>query len=394
MAGVEKGFLKMTSFNRVEIDIGALQNNFASIQKRVGPQVKIMAVVKSDAYGHGLLECSKALFKAGARTFGVAEVWEGVSLRQAGLSGEIVVLLGVSPETYEDIIRYDLTPVVFDGDILDGLSLQATEMNANVGVHLKVDVGMGRLGIMPKEVEFYMAMIKRLPGIFSAGILSHFPMADESAGSGETLQQFAAFQAILAKLQENSSAKYVSHIANSAALIYFSTTHLDMVRPGISLYGCYPDGSPARSMALKPAFELQAVMSFKTRVIQVKEVTTGCGISYGHTFVTSRPSRFAVLPVGYANGYLRSLSNKAEVLIGGRRAPVCGRVCMNACLVDITDLPPVQTGDEVVLMGRQEDESISADEIGVWMDTISYEVLCLFGSSNERVFLHKGFYKK
>ncbi|MCK5480727.1 MAG: alanine racemase, partial [Gammaproteobacteria bacterium] len=172
------------------------------------------------------------------------------------------------------------------------------------------------------------------------------------------------------------------------ALIYFSTTHLDMVRPGISLYGCYPDGSPARGMALKPAIELQAVMSFKTRVIQVKEVTTGCGISYGHTFVTSRPSRFAVLPVGYANGYLRSLSNKAEVLIGGRRAPVCGRVCMNACLVDITDLPSVQTGDEAVLMGRQADEYISADEIGGWMDTISYEVLCLFGSSNERIFLN------
>ena len=388
MAGVEKVFLKMTSFNHIEIDIGALQNNFAAIQERVGPQVRVMAMVKSDAYGHGLLECSKALFEAGARSFGVAEVWEGVSLRQAGLSGEIVVLLGASPETYEDIIRYDLTPVVFEGDILDGLSLQATEMNATVGVHLKVDVGMGRLGIMPTEVEFYMAMIKRLPGISMAGILSHFPMADEPGSSEQTLQQFVDFQAVLAKLHENPSAKYVSHIANSAALIYFSTTHLDMVRPGISLYGCYPDGSPARGMTLKPAIELQAVMSFKTRVIQVKEVTTGCGISYGHTFVTSRPSRFAVLPVGYANGYLRSLSNKAEVLIGGRRAPVCGRVCMNACLVDITDLPSVQTGDEAVLMGRQADEYISADEIGGWMDTISYEVLCLFGSSNERIFLN------
>jgi alanine racemase len=347
-----------------------------------------MAVVKSDAYGHGMVKCSKALFKTGARTFGVAEVWEGVALRRAGLSGDIVVLLGGSPETYEDIIRHDLTPVVFDRDILDGLSQQAARMDANVGVHLKVDVGMGRLGVRPEEVEFYMAMIRRLPGVFPAGILSHFPIADEPDGSEKTRQQFSAFQDILAKLQKNSSGKYVSHIANSAALMYFPATHLDMVRPGISLYGCYPDGSPARGLALQPSFELQPVMSFKTKVIQVKEVGTGCGISYGHTFVTSRPSRFAVLPVGYANGYLRSLSNKAEVLISGRRAPVCGRVCMNACLVDITDLPPIQTGDEAVLMGKQGSENITADEIADWMGTISYEVLCLFGSGNVRVYVN------
>ena len=385
-----KGFWKMTSFNRVEIDIGALQNNFTSMRERVGARVRIMAVVKSDAYGHGLVECSKALYKAGARTFGVAEAWEGVALRKAGLKGEIVVLLGVSPATYQDVIRHDLIPVVFDGDTLDGLSRQAAKMKAEVGVHLKVDVGMGRLGVMPAEVEFYMAMIRRLPGVFPAGILSHFPVADEPDGSAKTLQQFSAFQHVLAKLQENSPEKYVSHIANSAALIYFPVSHLDMVRPGISLYGCYPDGSPTRGKALQPSLELQPVMGFKTTVVQVKELGTGCGISYGHTFVTSRPSRFAVLPVGYANGYLRSLSNKAEVIIGGRRAPVCGRVCMNACLVDITDLPPVRTGDEVVLMGRQADEIITADEIGGWMDTISYEVLCLFGSSNERVYLNTG----
>jgi alanine racemase len=233
-------------------------------------------------------------------------------------------------------------------------------------------------------------MIRRLPGVFPAGILSHFPIADEPDGSDKTLQQFSVFQDILAKLQNNTSEKHVSHIANSAALVYFPATHLDMVRPGISLYGCYPDASPARGLALQPPLELRPVMSFKTKVIQVKEVKTGCGISYGHTFVTSRPSRFAVLPVGYANGYLRSLSNKAQVLINGRRAPVCGRVCMNACLVDITDLGPVQTGEEAVLMGRQGPENITADEIGDWMGTISYEVLCLFGSSNERKYVNRG----
>jgi alanine racemase len=378
----------MTSFNHVEIDLAALQHNYRCIREIVGPQVRIMAVIKADAYGHGLVECAEALYRAGARTFGVAEVCEGVTLRKAGLDGEIVVLLGGSSKTFEDIIKYNLTPVVFDADILDGLSRQADKMNAEVGIHLKVDVGMGRLGILPGEVEFFAAMIRRLPGVYLAGILSHFPVADETGGSKKTTEELAAFQVVLAKLNDSSKEKYISHIANSAALLYFPTSRLDMVRPGISLYGCYPGGDLQRSRVAKPSLELQPVMSFKTKVLQVKELAIGCGISYGHTFVTSRPSRIAALPVGYADGYLRKLSNRAEVLINGKRAPVCGRVCMNATLVDVTDLPPVRTGDEVVLMGRSDTEQITADDIAGWMETISYEVLCLFGSSNERIYLN------
>ena len=240
---------------------------------------------------------------------------------------------------------------------------------------------------MPEEVESYISLVKRLPGISLAGMLSHFPVADEIDSLQTTHEQLSFFKNVLADLKTKKSGKIISHIANSAALIYFPKSHLDMVRPGISLYGCYPDGSPARAKSAVPALELQPVMSFKTRVIQIKEVGPGYGISYGHTFVTSRKSRIAVLPVGYADGYLRKLSNKAQVLIGGRRAPVCGRVCMNATLVDVTDLPPVRTGDEVVLLGHQGDEEITADEIAEWMETISYEVLCLFGSFNERVYI-------
>ena len=166
------------------------------------------------------------------------------------------------------------------------------------------------------------------------------------------MNNYHIFKNVLAGLKTKEAGKIVSHIANSAALIYFPKSHLDMVRPGISLYGCYPDASPARAKTAAPTLELQPVMSFKTRIIQIKELDAGCGISYGHTFVTRRKSRIAVLPVGYADGYLRKLSNRAQVLIGGRRAPVCGRVCMNATMVDITDLPPVHTGDEVVLLGR------------------------------------------
>ena len=374
------------SFNRVEIDISALQANFQGIQKTVGPQIKIMAVVKSDAYGHGLTDCAHALYHAGARTFGVAEVWEGVKLRRAGLEGDIVILLGGSPESYDDIIRHGLTPVVFNVDFLRGLSDEAARRNIEVNVHLKVDVGMGRIGIMPDEVESYITLIKRLPGISLSGMLSHFPAADQNDSLQMTHEQLSHFKNVLSDLKSRESGKIVAHIANSAALIYFPKSHLDMVRPGISLYGCYPDGSPTRAKTAVPTLELKPVMSFKTRILQIKEVGPGYGISYGHIFVTRRKSRLAVLPVGYADGYLRKLSNRAQVLIGGRRAPVCGRVCMNATLVDITDLPPAHTGDEVVLLGQQGDEKITADEMAQWMETISYEVLCLFGSFNERVY--------
>jgi alanine racemase len=375
------------SFNRVEIDIAALQHNFQSIQQTVGQQVRVMAVVKSDAYGHGLLACAQAIYQAGGRTFGVAEVWEGVALRRGGLQGEIIILLGGSRESYGAIIKHNLTPVVYDVDFITGLSHAAAEKNAEVGVHLKVDVGMGRLGVLPAEMESYVSLIKRLPGISLSGVLSHFPVADETGAVEKTREQLSHFKNVLGRLKTKKDGAVVAHIANSAALIYFPATHLDMIRPGISLYGYYPDASPARAKTASPMLQLQPVMSFKTRVVQIKELDAGSGISYGHTFITRRKSRIAVLPVGYADGYLRKLSNRAEVLIGGRRAPVCGRVCMNATMVDITDLPPVRPGDEVVLLGGQGDEMISADELAKWLETISYEVLCLFGTFNEKFYI-------
>ena len=393
VGGVEQDVVNKQplSFNRVEIDLSALQENYLSIQKAVGHQVKVMAIVKSDAYGHGLVACAQALYRAGAGIFGVAEVWEGVKLRKAGLDGDIVVLLGGTAESYEDIFRHALTPVVYDVDFLTGLSDLAARMHSEVKVHLKVDVGMGRLGVLPEEVESYVSLIRRLPGITLAGFLSHLPAADESGAVQKTNDQILRFKGVQTKVKKGKSGSSVAHIANSAALIYFPDSHLDMVRPGISLYGCYPDASPARAKNFLPSLELRPVMSFKSRVIQVKELEPGSGISYGHTFVTSRKSRIAVLPVGYADGYLRKLSNRAQVLIGGRRAPVCGRVCMNATMVDITDLPPVHAGDEVVLLGKQGEAAITADEIAQWMETISYEVLCLFGAFNEKIYINSNY---
>ncbi|MBU0482201.1 MAG: alanine racemase [Proteobacteria bacterium] len=369
------------SWNRIEINLENLQANYRNLSNLAGPDARVMPVVKSDAYGHGLVEVAAALADIGASVFGVAETEEGVRLRKAGIEGEIIVLLGAMAENFSEIIRYALAPVVYDLAMIKELSARAEKEGKKVPVHLKIDTGMGRLGIMPDEVDEYLELFSELAGVELAGVLSHFPMADSSDQSA-TDTQTAVFSQLVKKIHERFAGS-VSHIANSAAAIRNPGSRLNMIRPGIALYGCCPSaGSDFCS-----GITLQPVMSFKTRVIQVKEVPAGYGVSYGHQFTTTRPTRLAVLPVGYDDGYLRRLSGRAEVLIGGKRVPVVGRICMNACMADITDLDRVQAGDEVVLMGRQGLEEISADEIAGWLETISYEVLCTFGGSNHRFYV-------
>ena len=376
------------SYNKVIVNLAALRKNFKAIQGLVGPEVKILAMVKADAYGHGLIPSATALSAAGALRFGVAELDEGVALRRAGVAGDLVIFLGC--QDAHELIIHKLTPVVFDLDNVRHLSAEAVKHNkSRIGVHLKIDVGMGRLGIMPSELKVFAREIDRLPGVFLAGILGHFPMADQVDLQGLTLAQNGKFNRFIEKLKADAVKiggvePDLCHVANSAALIRYPETHHQMVRPGITLYGCYP----ADDQGCCERIALQAVMSFKTQIVQLKEVPSGYGISYGHLFETTRPSCLAVLPVGYANGYLRSLTGKAQVLIRGQRAPICGRICMNACVVDVTDIPEVKVADEVVLLGRQScgklEGMISADEVAGWMNTISYEVLCLFGNNNQR----------
>ena len=374
------------SSNRVEIELAALRHNYLALQGTVGAGVKLMAMVKADGYGHGLVPVATALAAVGAKVFGVAEVEEGIRLREAGVAGEIVIVLG--SRDYPEIIHHGLSPVVFDLFSLRELSAAAVSARSKVGVHLKVDVGMGRLGIMPEEVPVFVANLAALPGLFLAGILSHLPFADREDGSAPTLGQCRNFAALAADIR-------VRHLANSAALLRYPASHYEMARPGIALYGYYPGGGGEWT---EGAPTLRPAMSFYSRVIQVKSLPPGAGVSYGHTFVTARPTRLAVLPVGYADGYLRYFSNRGEVLIRGQRAPVLGRVCMNVCMVDVTDIPGVVVGDEVVLLGRHTPEALAAgivegeggwlgaDEVAAGMDSISYEILCLFGNSNRRIY--------
>jgi len=371
----------MKSLNCVAISRAALIHNFDQCRQLAG-DASVLALVKADAYGHGMIDCARIFAERGAAALGVAEASEGVQLRAAGITLPILVLAGVMPQTLPAILDANLTPVVVDQAILPELSRQAQLRHVEVGLHLKLDAGMGRQGTLPSDFIALVHAVQALPCLRLEGVMAHFPFSDDrvSPNSAQVLATFAEATATLARLVPG---KCSLHLANSGGLFYVAGARLDMIRLGISLYGYYPDGLIGRAAAAEPF--LQPVMRFSTRIIQVRQVSAGSGLGYNHLFTTSRPSTIAVLPVGYEDGYLRCLSNKAQVLIGGRRAPVVGRISMNLTLVDITDCDAVQVGDEAVLLGTQGRAEITADDIAGWMDTISYEVLCLFGQLNERV---------
>jgi alanine racemase len=341
----------------------------------------IMPLVKADGYGHGQIDCARIFAEQGAAAFGVAEVVEGERLRRAGITQPILVLAGAVPQTLASLVEADLTPVVVDSFLVPELSRLAGKLGKTIGVHIKLDAGMGRQGMLPEDFSATVQAVQQAEHLHLAGVMAHFPMADDrqSSNSDEVLR---TFMQTTGQLNQLIPGKYCLHLANSGGLFYVAGARLDMVRPGISLYGYYPDGVAGRTAAQPP--HLQPVMRFSTRVLQVRQVPEGKGLGYSHLHVTSQPATIAVLPVGYEDGYLRSLSNRASVLVNGKRAPVVGRISMNLTLVDVTGLGAVQPGDEVVLLGRQGEEEITADEIAAWMDTISYEVLCLFGNLNDR----------
>jgi alanine racemase len=366
------------SFNKVTVELNALKKNYTYLRS-LAENAAFLSMVKADGYGHGMIECSKALSQAGCSIFGVAELGEAVKLRQNGVSGTIFSMIGFDPADSHYFLDLDITPVIYDRASVAALSSVAVKKGRTIGVHVKVDTGMSRLGVQLEEIEPLISYIEKSPGVYLAGVASHFPCADDAA-SDTTSKCYDTFTKFKARVSHHD--RLVYHIANSGGTLYFPDTKADMVRCGISLYGYYPEGRRYLESA-----ELQPVMSFTTRVIQVKKIPAGVGVSYGHTFITDRPTILAVLPVGYEDGFSRKLSNCGEVLVRGKRAPVMGRVCMNLCMVDVTDIDGVSQGDEVVLLGSQGKERITADEIASRIDTISYEVLCMIGNNNERIYI-------
>jgi alanine racemase len=367
----------VSSMLHLGIDLGALEHNYRQLRGLCEPGVKMLAVVKADAYGHGLLPAARKLAQAGADYLGVGSLEEGLALRQAGLRLPILLLLGILPQEAERTVAADLEVALFRRDVAEALAAAARSQMKKAKAHLKVDTGMGRLGLLPGEVPEFLAGLKDYRQLEVLGLISHLAVADLEDKT-YTLRQLQDFTELLAAARGLGWALPLSHISNSAALWELKEAHLGLVRPGLMLYGSPP--APDRP----PPVELRPVMTLTTQVLQLKHLPPGSSISYGCTHTTSEWCDLAVLPVGYCNGYNRLLSNRGEVLIQGRRAPIRGRVCMNLTMVEVTGIPGIKEGDRVTLMGQDGDDGISADELAGWADTISYEVYCLLGAANLR----------
>lgn len=362
------------------VDLSALRWNLAQTRSRLQSTTEILAVVKGDAYGHGDLEVAKALRHEGVAHLGVASVDEGVHLRQLGIDGSIVVMGGFYPEQVRILAEHTLTAVITEPAVLDALEAFGSKAGITLSCHLKVDTGMGRLGFLPDDSDSWIPKLEKLTAVRLDGVMSHFSEA-ERVGSPSSRRQLESFRRIIKQLRAAGHRPRLAHMANSAALVLLPESHFNLVRPGGMLYGLFSDPSLAEKISLEP------VLAWKTRVLQVKKVPKGFGVSYGETFVTKRESTIAVLSVGYADGYKRNLSNRAAVLIHGQRAPVVGAITMDLTMADVTDIAGVQQGDEVVLLGRQDNAKISAEELAGWADTISYEILTSISSRVPRYYV-------
>ncbi len=359
------------------IDLEALEHNFKEAVRRAGGR-QVLAVVKAGAYGHGAVEISRRLLGLGADMLGVALVEEGNELREAGIEAPILVMGALFPDQAEAVVSLRLTPAVFTLAGARTLSEAAVKLRMKVSAHVKIDTGMGRIGIAPEEAPRLIAHMRGLEGVEVRGLMTHFADAD-LCDKQFASQQMERFEKLLKTLDADGISVPVRHAANSAAVLDFPRALFTMVRPGLMLYGYNPleEGATA---------DLRPVLSLVTRIAFLKTVPAGMPISYGRTFVTRRESIIATLPIGYADGYNRGLSNKAEALVRGVRASVVGRVCMDMCMIDVTDVPGVTEGDDVVLIGNQGNERITADEIAAKTGTIAYEVLCGISSRVPRVY--------
>ena len=362
-----------------EIDLAALLHNFDEIRRQAGPARQILAVVKADAYGHGAARVAPALEAAGAELFGVALVEEGVALRQAGVTRPILVLGGTYPGQEEILLQHDLTATIFNLDGMRRLQERAVAAGTVCPCHLKIDTGMGRVGFQPRELAGILAELGTLNGLRLEGVISHLALADEAAHPFTEIQTEIFRQALQQVRQAGFAPRYI-HLSNSADLFVRDLPECNLVRPGIALYGGLPAEYLASRLALRP------VMNFRTSVAHLKEVPAGTGISYGHRFVATRPSLLATIPVGYADGYTRKLTNCGEVLVRGQRARVAGTVCMDWTLIDVTDIPGVAVGDPVTLLGRDNGQRISAEEWAERVGTINYEVFCQISKRVPRIY--------
>ncbi len=362
-----------------EIDLSALRHNINEIKKKLLPDMSLLPVIKANAYGHGAVMFARVLEGMGIKSVAVATVEEGIELRNAGVRCEIVVLGGILSKTLAPYAEYRLRPVIHNMDDLQNALDFFKQSSREHSVHLKIDTGMGRLGFLPSDIEAVADKLKYVTDMKVGSIMTHLAKADDDDDA--TKKQIELFDSIKKALESRGLSIPVAHVANSAALIDQQFDSTTMARPGIMLYGAYPNQRHKEKISLKP------VMKFKTAVLTIKRFPIGSPLGYGGTFVTNRETVVAILPVGYADGYRRDLSNKASVLIQEKRVPVLGRISMDLTLVDVTDVPEAKVGDEVVLIGSQGSESISAEDLAGLSGTISYEIFCGISSRVPRVYV-------
>lgn len=366
----------------VEIDLDNIGYNVRALKQLIAPGVKLMAVVKANGYGHGVIPVANAALHNGAEQLAVAILNEGLQLRKAGFGVPILILGYTPPEQAAEVVKNNLTQTVYTLADAQALSWAAIQQRKTARVHIKIDTGMSRLGFVPgSEGVQQIVELSKLPNLNVEGIYSHFADADNDDKTYSE-QQFLLFQNLLFQLEQHGVKIPIRHCANSAAIIDLPQTHLDMVRAGISMYGYYPSDLVNKSrVQLKPGFSLKA------QVAHVKTVPSGTSISYGCTFTTTQASQIATIPLGYADGFPRALANRGEMLIHGHKAPVVGRVCMDQCMVDVTGIEGVQSGDEAVIIGAQGDQVLTVEDFAKQLDTINYEVICMIRQRVPRIYI-------
>ena len=364
-----------------EVNLAVIRANMAAVRQRVGVGVTVIAVVKANGYGHGPIEVSRALLEAGADMLAVALPDEGVELRRAGFTCPILVMGSMLGREVPLALEHDLMLTIFGEPFAYEVAAQAEAQGRRCTVHIKVDTGMGRLGILAENALEVVPRIVGLPGLEVVGLSTHFPSADE-ADKTFTYNQVEIFRNTLRGLEEAGLSFRYIHAANSAAILDIPEAHFNTVRPGIILYGLAPSDEILNPIPLSPALTLKSVVTY------LKDVPAGSPLSYGRAFTTQRPSRIVSVPVGYADGYPRALGNRAQVAIGGRFAPVVGRVCMDQFLVDVTDIPQVAVGDEVVLYSNQADQPNSVESVARLLSTIPYELVTSITGRVPRVYIN------
>ncbi|MHC4197919.1 MAG: alanine racemase [Planctomycetota bacterium] len=378
--------MRLPGKNWVEIDLDTITHNVRMIRRRVGRGVGVIGVVKSDAYGHGASRVGLLLQSLGVEMLAVASVEEGIVLRDRGIKVPILVLGCIFPEEVGALLRHSLTPNLCERDTAKELSRHAMAAGKTVTVHVKIDTGLGSLGVHHREAAGFLREVADAGNLFIEGIFTHFSSSSETDDT-HTSEQLHIFRDVVRKAESMGIRIPMRHTANSGAILRIPEASFNAVRPGMLLYGLYQSLKTSNERGL--SIGIRPAMSLKSRIGFIKNISTGETVSYGQTFRAGRPTRVGILPLGYDNGYSRALSNRSEVVIRGRRAPVIGRVRMNHIQVDVTDIPEAKVGDSVILFGGHGDARVSAEEVAGLMETVPYEVVCAAGRSNPKIYINE-----